>query len=51
MCRLAVGEPFSKLQNGGERQPPGRKSGLSMPRKECQKGVIREEGIQFIGHS
>jgi hypothetical protein len=49
--RLAIGESFGKLQDRDQRQPPRGVSRLPMRGKEGQQGVIREQGLQCIGHT
>src|SRR6266511_5443598 len=44
-----IGEPFCAWQDYDERQPPGWPEWLSMRWEQRVKGVIRGQGIQFIG--
>jgi hypothetical protein len=45
---ISVGQPFGKLQDGYNREPPGRGSGLSSGWKERNKERVVENCAQTI---
>jgi hypothetical protein len=51
MRGLAIGEPFGELEDGHECQLPGGLCRLPVCGEERQKGVIRKQCVQFIGHA
>src|SRR5579859_182572 len=47
---LAISQPFHKLKDGHQRQPPRSESGLTMSREQVGKCLIRVNGSQRVAY-
>jgi hypothetical protein len=50
ICRLAIGEAFSKLEDRNQRETRGRFCGLPAPWKECRELGIMVESAEPVRH-
>src|SRR5262249_2997318 len=50
ICSLAIGEPFGKLEDGGQRQACRRFSGLATHREQGRELCVLVDSPELIGH-